>query len=529
MKRMLFGLIASGAVSASALSEKPNVVLIFADDISAREIPAYGSSTWTDSLRNDSQDLAYRAKTPVLDKIAEEGVWVKTAWAATVCSPSRAMMMTGRYANLHKWWHNGDLGGIVKDGKKVEWVAPLYVSSPLQIGHMAQKAGYATQWTGKTQMKKCDHRLFGFDEGVFTPGSYLFHKNPYTDFVLTDVKGKKKTQVNEDTGEEVSYYAQTSWYWKPSVALMNHPSVPPATEEQNITYWPVSEEDKKDYGLNTYGPDVELDFIFDFMERKSEEGKPFFVYHTTHLGHDGFNWFDPASKSKWPGTPVIEWNGKSYARTAPNVTGDKGEYELNGTVTESGMHSHVEYIDFQIWQYLNKFEELGIEDNTVLIFCADNGTSGYGKASPDRQKGCHVPFMVYAPGAKFTKSGEQDILLNISDVLSTLADIMGYELPVDYEIHGESFWPYLTTDKDDHRDWIYAYRGGMQLIRGKKVMKDGFDKWWDVENLPDDLISFPQIKDWETVSAAHRAERDELQKIMPKFDNHDTEPDFVMD
>jgi arylsulfatase A-like enzyme len=505
-------LSAAGCLPAAG-STKPNVILIFADDISARELPVYGSSVWTDPLRKDTSDPIYLAKTPVLDRIAGEGVWIRTAWAATVCSPSRAMMMTGRYANLHKWWHNGDYGKAPNGN----WIWPLYESSPLQIGHLARNAGYATQWAGKTQMKQCDHQRFGFDEGVFTPGSYLFPKNPYTDFVLTDVKGKKKVQVNEDTGEEVSYYAQTAWYWQPSVALMNHPDCPEPTAEMPITYWPFSEEDQKAYGAHTYGPDVELDFIFDFMERRHAEGKPFFIYHTTHLGHDAFNWFEPDSKSRWPGTPVIKWDGKKYTRTEPRVTGDKGVYDTHGTVTEPGMHSHVEYLDYQLWQYLGKLDELKIADNTVLIFCADNGTSGYGKASHDRQKGTHVPFMVYAPGLGFTKRGEQDILLNLSDVLPTLADIMNVEVPVDYEIHGKSLWPYLTTGRREHREWIYAYKQEKQLIRSHRVMRDGYGKWWDVSARPDDLISFPPITDWERVSAAHREERNRLEAILPRF------------
>ena len=244
------------------------------------------------------------------------------------------MMMTGRYAHLHPWWHNGDYGTWMKDGKQKAWAVPLYVTSPLQIGHIAQKAGYSTQWIGKTQMKKCDYQLFGFDEGVFTPGSFIFPINPYTDFVLTDVKGKKKTQINEDTGEEVEHYAQTSWYWQPSVALMNHPDAPTPTAEMPIAYWPLTDEDKKMFGVNTYGPDVELEFIFDFMERQHDEEKPFFIYHTTHLGHDQFDWFRPEENNKWPGTPVIEWDGKGYTRTETSITGDNGKYELNGTVTE---------------------------------------------------------------------------------------------------------------------------------------------------------------------------------------------------
>ena len=60
-------------------------------------------------------------------------------------------------------------------------------------------------------------------------------------------------------------------------------------------------------------------------------------------------------------------------------------------------------------------KELGIADNTVLIFCADNGTSNYGKGSFASQKGVHVPLFIYAPGLHMTKQGEQNILTNISD------------------------------------------------------------------------------------------------------------------
>lgn len=56
-----------------------------------------------------------------------------------------------------------------------------------------------------------------------------------------------------------------------------------------------------------------------------------------------------------------------------------------------------------------------------------------------------------------------------------------------------------------------------QIIRGEGVMRDGRGKWWDVETASDDLISFPQIKDWSTVSAAHRAQRDKLLSILPRF------------
>ena len=500
---------ASGRSESPARSgKKPNIVVVFADDISARELPLYGSSVWSSPTRGNTTDPEFRASTPVLDGIAREGCWIETAWASVVCSPSRAMMMTGRYAHLHKWWGNKSKGKYLDDsGKEVTW--PLYLSSPIQIGHLAQQAGYRTYWAGKTQMAG-DLRRFGFDQGCFTPGSLSDKDNPFTDFKLAIKKvGAEKVLVNVDTDQPVDTYQQHGWYWFPHVRLMNH-------DDKDFQWWPNTPESQSSFGVNTYGPDVELDFVFDFMERQVAADKPFFVYHTSHLGHDAFNWLDPDSNSKWPGTPVIQWDGEQYTRVDPNITGDAGEYETHGTVSAPGIHHHVNYLDYQAWLYQSKLKELGIADNTVFIFCSDNGTSGYGKNSPDRQKGTHVPMIISAPG--MTKKGKQDVLVNMSDILPTIAELTGAELPDDYEINGESLVPFLFTDKADHRDWLYGYLDSKQIIRGTRVMRDGRGKWWDVSTNPTDLISFPEINDWSTVSASHRSERDKLLAILPRFD-----------
>jgi len=504
---------------------KPNVILIFADDISARELPMYGSSTWSPAPQGgNSQDSAYRAFTPVMDKLAAEGIWIKTAWAATVCSPSRAMMMTGRYAHLHKWWHNKDKGKAPSTSAYGnQWA--LFESSPHTLGHVAKAGGYATYWAGKTQMQGVDQ--FGFDEACFTPGGTGNggRQYPFSDFkIIQAKKDGKRVLYNQDTGDEVQYYQQFGWYWQPHVQLMNHPS-----SKKKFEWWPNTEASKAAYGLHTYGPDVELEFIFDFMERKQQEDKPFFIYHTSHLGHDGWNFFsrdiDPKTREKWPGTPKIQWNGAGYTRTQPHITGDKGEYDTHGTVTEGGIHTHVNYLDYQLWLYMNKLQELGIEDNTILIFCADNGTSGYGKSSPISQKGTHVPMFIYAPCLNISKQGEQDVLVNISDILPTLAEIAGVHIPKEYEINGQSLIPFLTTDQPQHRDWIYGYHKEKQLIRGKYVLIDGNNKVYDVSEEPADLIGFPVIKDWSNVSPSHEAEYKRLQTILPVFDVHETQHD----
>jgi arylsulfatase A-like enzyme len=141
------------ALTSSAFATEPlryNIILVFADDISARELPAYEASVWAPpvGIGRHSRDPQYRAQTPVLDMLAEEGALIRTAWANAVCSPARATLMTGRYAHLHKWWQNNDIGLYRnEEGRLLPW--PLYKSSPHMIGHVAQQAGYNTYWVGR--------------------------------------------------------------------------------------------------------------------------------------------------------------------------------------------------------------------------------------------------------------------------------------------------------------------------------------------------------------------------------------------
>ena len=60
--------------------KKPNIIIVLADDISAREFPMYNSDTWSPESGGDTQDKKYRAQTPVLNKLAEKGVKSHTSY-----------------------------------------------------------------------------------------------------------------------------------------------------------------------------------------------------------------------------------------------------------------------------------------------------------------------------------------------------------------------------------------------------------------------------------------------------------------
>ena len=91
MKRTLISICAV-VISLNISARKPNVILIYADDISADMFSPY------------KQPEA--AKTPHIERMAEEGIYFKTCFAPAICGPSRALMMTGVYANYTGAYRN---------------------------------------------------------------------------------------------------------------------------------------------------------------------------------------------------------------------------------------------------------------------------------------------------------------------------------------------------------------------------------------------------------------------------------------
>jgi arylsulfatase A-like enzyme len=446
--------------------DKPNVILIMADDISAREFPFYESSKWTgDRL----------AKTPQMDRLAETGCFVETMWTATICKPSRVSLMNGTYSYQNKFWDNKHIG------MDSHTLYSAYESAPITLGNMSRDAGYANIWVSKTHITAGGDMLsMGFNEGVFNPGESPRHdgwnpygtpnKNPFPIF---------RTDNPKDWDHE-------SFFWWPEMQLINHPDHP------NEPFKFVKTE------INDYAPDLEMEYIFDFIDRSKAADKPFFVLHTPHLGHLAKDVVLPDSPTVWPGTPVIEWKNDRYIRKAPkHIKQADGTYEREN-ITPEGLSYHVEYLDYQMWQYVEKLKSIGELDNTVILFLADNATQdndgNFGKARFISQQGQHVPFLIYAPDRMLQVKGRQSIVADITDILPTLADIMGFTFPKGYDkLDGKSLWPYLTGESKEHREWIYSMRMDAQMIRNDKVMRDGYGTWYDVNKRSSDYDSFTKL------------------------------------
>jgi arylsulfatase A len=222
------------------------------------------------------------------------------------------------------------------------------------------------------------------------------------------------------------------------------------------------------YTKGEYGPDIASDYLCDFMERNKDE--EFFVYYPMIPPHYPFQ--PTPDSDEWDSTesreyPKKEWRDEWFA-------------------------DMVTYTDKVVGRIVDKLEKLGLRENTLVIFTGDNGTyagmetdykggiyvGGKGKT---KDNGTHVPLIVNWPGQ--TPKGEvSQSLVDFSDMLPTIAEVAGIEVPKEWSVDGISFASEIKGGESSTREWIYCWyspRGirnmAKELVRDQKfkVYSDG--------------------------------------------------------
>lgn len=175
-----------------------------------------------------------------------------------------------------------------------------------------------------------------------------------------------------------------------------------------------------------YGPDVFTNYILDFISQHQDTS--FLVYYPMALVHDPFQ-----------PTPELD---------------DYNDFELVGTNDTTYFRNLVANMDYQVGRIVDHLNELGIANNTVLLFTGDNGTDRKvvshfqgqqikGHKGYTTDAGTHVPMIAYAPGR--IKPGQlYENLVDFTDILPTLLSITDIQQPSDNELDGFSFWQNLT-------------------------------------------------------------------------------------
>ncbi len=185
-----------------------------------------------------------------------------------------------------------------------------------------------------------------------------------------------------------------------------------------------------------YGEDVWVDFLGDFMARHRD--RPFFAYYSMALPH---NPFSPA-----PDTPAWSDPAKRHEDDPRHFTG------------------MVEYLDKSIGRLIARVEELGLRENTLILFYSDNGTNQKivsrfrgaefrGGKGLTTDAGTHVPLIASWKGT--TPAGRVcDDLVDATDFLPTLLDAAGGKRPAGLD--GRSFLPQLRGRKGQPREWTFC-------------------------------------------------------------------------
>ncbi len=207
-------------------ANRPNVILILADDLGAKEVGCYGNK---------------EHRTPHLDRMAADGVRFETFYAMPLCTPTRVAIMTGQYG-----FHNGFLG-MQNAAYKPPKDSPLAaISNHFTIGDLMKSAGYATAQVGKWQLA-----------------------------------GQVPTLINDCGFDEYRM-----WAYEHNLPVGVKHDAPQSNEKGNPRYWHPSIVENGKYLPTTadqYGPDLFNAFALDFAKRHKHE--PFFIYYTSVLTH----------------------------------------------------------------------------------------------------------------------------------------------------------------------------------------------------------------------------------------------------
>lgn len=206
--------------------------------------------------------------------------------------------------------------------------------------------------------------------------------------------------------------------------------------------------ESKKYSKGEYGPDLFVNYIKDFMTRKKDV--PFLVYYPMVLSHKPF--------VPTPG------NGKVYENFKVVAKGEPG-----GSPAENRFFKdQMAYLDKNVGDILDKVSELGLTNNTLVLFTGDNGTGvGIttkmkdgreipGMKGATTEYGIHVPLIAYWKG-KIKPGQVNNKLVDFTDILPTITDAAKVRLPNNFITDGRSFLPLIMGQPYVQREWLFSH------------------------------------------------------------------------
>ncbi len=376
MPLFMLSLLAASAVL-TPVGAAPNIAVILADDLGYGDVGTYNPES--------------KIPTPNLDRIATEGIKFTDAHSPDgVCSPTRYGLLTGRYA-WRTWLKSGVLNGASP---------PLIAADRLTIAEMLRQQGYETAAVGKWHL---GYRWRLLDESANQTVENVDWTHPLLD-------GPAQHGFTYSFG-----LAKPAWTFVENGNILARP-----IQRFDLTHLPAHLMGGNN-NKGTKAPGFEFERMLPrfaeeavgFIARAARAGKPWFLYFTPLAPHR-------------PVVPNPDFRGKSSA-------GLYGDF--------------VAEVDWAVGEVLAAIERNGNANDTLIIVTSDNGPEvdaykrmlEYRHASMgdlrglkrDVWEGGHrVPFLARWP-ARIPAGAVQDSVLCLTDIMATVAAIVGLELPDD--------------------------------------------------------------------------------------------------
>ncbi len=380
--------------------EKPNIILLFSDELQFEDLGFAGGSI----------------PTPNLDRLASEGLYFENTFvAAPMCTPSRYSVLSGRYP-----------GKCTDDVfmKTYPLSVPYNIgwntfldSTVLTIPRILSAHGYYTGMAGKWHLSG---EGGGFSRGLLqaddSPGDPTVNEN------LAKHQRLVSKRVRDDAGFDVAN----------------------AVMYGNYDGFPVKALRYHNFPWFTKG-------ALDFIEESSRRDQPFFLYLTPTSLHGPHHAEGLLRDYRYTPEGVVE----GISAYTPDV--EKLNAEIAGMSSpRSHRYTGMAFLDHQVGLVMNKLEELGIGENTIVIFLPDHNTEP-AKATC-YEKGIRIPMLIKWPG-KIEPESKTAARVQTIDLLPTILEMAGVPLPEGYEIDGESFMPVIEKNDQAFKKYIFAESG----------------------------------------------------------------------
>ena len=333
-------------------------------------------------------------ETPNMDRMAREGAHLANATVTTsLCSPSRASILTGQYAHTH---------GVVDNNT-------LVPEGTIFFPQYLQKAGYQTAMMGKWHMgRDVDDPRPGFDKWVSFRGQGVYN-NPT--FNIDGEHIQSEGYITDLlTDYALDWLGNERDQEKPFFLYLSHKAV-------HAMFEPAERH------LGKYD-NVTLEYPANMADTpENYEGKP-----------------------KWVKEQRNSWHGVDYMYHG-SMDFDTFYRRYCETLLA---------VDESIGRVLNYLDESGLAEDTLVMYMGDNGFVFGEHGLIDKRhmyrESMQVPFLAYAPGMIKPGAVINDMVQNI-DIAETVLDAAGYESPSN--MHGRSFLPLLRGEQVEWRDAVY--------------------------------------------------------------------------